>query len=181
MRDGQRRRHILCPIRRGVRSRLKARSLLDRHRHVSGSIGYFGARHVETPREPADAVAALVSEPNGPCGPESIREAEDRLYVRLPDDVRAFFARMNGTSDMTDIDHGVITPWPLERWMRLDDAESTLARGLGAGAVVFAEHSIECWLCAAQFQRNIPNSMTVWMVGTGTARLAPRRRIRETS
>ena len=88
---------------------------------------------------------------------------EDRLYVRLPEDVREFFAQMNGTSDMTDVDHGLITLWPLEQWKRLDVDEPGLARGPVADAIAFADHSIWCWVYAAQFQRD--SSTTIWMVG----------------
>lgn len=119
---------------------------------------------METPRELADGIAALVSQPNGPCGTESIRATEDRLYVRLPDDVREFFARMNGTSDMTDVTHGLITLWPLEQWGRWE-GESGLARGPLAGAVAFADHSISCWVYAARFERHDPDTMRIWIVG----------------
>src|SRR5206468_11699569 len=68
-------------------------------RRIAGALAeiYGGGRllvntrltkQMETPRKLADAIATLVSAPNDPCDPGSIREVEDRLYVRLPDDVR---------------------------------------------------------------------------------------------
>ena len=120
---------------------------------------------METPRDLADAIAGLVREPNEPCGAGAVREAEDRLYVRLPDDVREFFTRMNGTLDMTDVDHGSIRLWPLEQWKRLDEEQPGFARGPVAAAVAFADHSIGCWVYAAEFQRDSPTTMRIWMVG----------------
>jgi hypothetical protein len=119
---------------------------------------------METPRQLADAIAALVRAPNGPCALGAIQETEDRLYVRLPDDVREFFARMNGTVDMTDVDHGLITLWPLEQCKRLDDEVPAFAGSPVADAIVFADHSIWCWAYAARFPRDNPDTMRIWMV-----------------
>jgi hypothetical protein len=59
----------------------------------------------------------------------------------------------------------LITLWPLEQWKGLGDEVPDLSRCPVADAIAFADHSIWCWVYAAQFQRNNPDTMRIWIVG----------------
>jgi hypothetical protein len=124
---------------------------------------------VRTPRELADAVSAVVmdGERRGPCRPDEVVTAEQRLGITLPADVRAFYGCMNGTADMTDVEHGLITLWPLDKWNRIEDEAPADARGPLANTVVFADHSYWCWAYSARFSSEPSDQMEVFLVGVG--------------
>jgi cell wall assembly regulator SMI1 len=78
---------------------------------------------MSTPEELAEAISKIVvgGATTSPCRPETLSAAERRLGLRFPSDVCAFYRRTNGTADMTDTEHGLITFWPLEKWERVED------------------------------------------------------------
>lgn len=94
---------------------------------------------------------------NGRTSAAEIDEHERRLGVRLSDDFRFVFERLNGTWDATDLDHGWLQLWSLRRWETVDhhvrswpDATRGPFREI-ASALVFADYSLESWHYAAVF------------------------------
>jgi len=123
---------------------------------------------MRTPRELADAVASLVdAQRNGPCSADELASTERRLGITLPADARAFYERMNGTADMTDVDHGLITLWSLDKWRRVEEEAPQYAQGHLANTVVFADHSYWCWAYGARFSAETPDRMEVVLVANG--------------
>lgn len=106
-----------------------------------------------SPADLVDRIASLVVDGGraSPCRTGEIEETEARLGVSLPSDVRAFYGLMNGTSDMTTVEHGLVWLWPLERWTPVaGGARELVSEGLGE-AILFADHSAWVWGYAARF------------------------------
>lgn len=124
---------------------------------------------MRTPQELADAIATVVmrGERNGPCTVDELVKTERRLGIVLPTDVRAFYEHMNGTPDMTDGAHGLITLWSLDKWKRIEDESPEFAQGALANTVVFADHSYWCWAYSARFTADEPKGMEVYVVANG--------------
>ena len=68
---------------------------------------------------------------------------------------------------MTDIDHGLITLWSLDKWRRIEDEAPQYAQGHLANTVVFADHSYWCWAYGARFSAQTPDRMEVVLVANG--------------
>jgi hypothetical protein len=124
---------------------------------------------MQTPEQLAGAVAALVihGERALPCTPTEIWAAEQRLGIDFPSDVRAFYRCTNGTADMTDVEHGLVSLWPLEKWRRVRDEAPTYSSALLADALVFADHSYWCWAYAGVLSHEDPDRMVIYTVGVG--------------
>jgi len=67
---------------------------------------------------------------------------------------------------MLDIEHGLISLWPLHRWSRVADEAPHDALNIPADAIVFADHSAWCWAYAAEFERGTQRTI-VHIVGGG--------------
>jgi hypothetical protein len=106
-----------------------------------------------TPEQLVDRIAPLVVDAGraSPCREGEIEKTETRLGVSLPSDVRAFYGLMNGTADMTTVEHGLVWLWPLEKWAPVCAGAPELTNEGLSDAILFADHSAWVWGYAARF------------------------------
>jgi len=108
---------------------------------------------MDTRRGLAERVAVVLMEGHRPSPATSaqIVATESRLGITLPADMRNFYLSMDGSGEMTDVDHGLVRFWSLAEWKRVqDEVPKTLDIHLH-DAIVVADHSIWCWAYAAAF------------------------------
>lgn len=83
-----------------------------------------------------------VSGPKPPCATaEQIAEFEERNQVVLPEDLREYFLRFNGTNG--DGDEQLFAFWQLDKLKSLSDCKSNLAQM--DRYFLFADYMISCW------------------------------------
>lgn len=96
-----------------------------------------------------------------PASEPSLRDAETRCRVRLPDDLRTMLRRFNGTTGPTDLDHGWLTFWRAED---LEIASTAAGYEQGTDLLVFADHGLSSWWYALEGARSDGQSSRVYML-----------------
>jgi len=76
---------------------------------------------------------------------DEIAEAESRLGVVFPDDVRMLVSAFNGSENSTHVDHGWVMFWPLSEWQRVAEEPAAVGGSEMPNAILFADHSIVSW------------------------------------
>jgi hypothetical protein len=104
-----------------------------------------------TGRDVAERLRAVLLEGTTPpkAALDDVREAERRLNVSLPQDMRQFYECMNGTEQLTDHDHGLVRLWSLDELttVREELPDDRDYEGIAA-AIVFADHLHWSWAYA---------------------------------
>lgn len=119
-----------------------------RRRPGGGTLRRVDAHRANVHRLVAEWQAGGLSTLSPPSAAQ-LRAFEERLQVRLPDDVRAYFEITGGFAKY-DLDGEAIGWWPLDRVVRLANRYSRLAEA--RGFLVVADALIEATLFAIQCQ-----------------------------
>lgn len=106
-----------------------------------------------TGRDLAERVRALLLDGPTPPGAthDDVVAAERRLNVSLPRDMREFYECMNGTEQLTDMDHGLVRLWSLDELRTVqEEMEGDRDYEHVADAIVFADHLHWSWAYAGR-------------------------------
>jgi len=106
-----------------------------------------------------------------PATGDDFTSTERRLGISLPSDMRDFYGVMNGTNELTDLDHGLIRFWPLDEWKLAGEEAGAALDVQLQHTVVVADHLHWSWAFAADFTK-APTALPFFIVG-GSGGLVP--------
>src|SRR5262245_48886103 len=102
----------------------------------------------------ADVVALV---PRGSARPPAtarqLASVQRALGVSLPEEVIAFYMVCDGFDEPTEVDHGWIQLWALDKWKPISRVCSVLPARTPEPVVV-ADHSLSSWWYALDFGRS---------------------------
>ena len=117
----------------------------------------------------ADVVALVPpASINSPAGPRQMDAVQQKLGVRFPEDVLAFYSVGDGFEEPTDFDHGGIQLWRLSAWQPVSQVCSA-SPSFEREPIVFADHGLSAWWYALDFEHASGDQVPVVFVGGNRA------------
>ena len=79
---------------------------------------------------------------------QELQEVECKLGIVLPNDMRSFYKKMNGSKVFTDLEYGHITFWQLSQLKTVSQEFPSEKRDCLSDAILFSDHLIWSWAFA---------------------------------
>src|SRR4051794_20309576 len=111
-----------------------------------------------------EQLKAVLGASANPHASEELLLRAAHTFGALPADLRLFYSQMNGSRDMTPLEHGAIRFWPIQEWKSVEqERASPLYAGFSTMPIV-ADHMTDCWWYAVDCSAGSQSFGAVYLI-----------------